>query len=191
MFKHSGRTCWRGFFLYAPLYHIVLCQAVPPVSDCAWFVPFHGLPTLSKTIKSSVKCILQLGLCLFLLSLILPGRRRTIKPQIYCLAGVALGVRRATRLGCGSLNQVILRPAPAMSRTSSHGLCSPLVSAVSWLRPVVLSNMVTATILWSCPVALARPQTDSFASTPVYVTVRTAGRFPPIYHNIVIRLHYQ
>ncbi len=80
-----------------PLYYIVRVSPSCPASLTAnfWFRSV-GLPTLSKTIKSRLNALGARHLP-FSLSLILPGRRRTLNTRTRA-AGVARRVlRRATR----------------------------------------------------------------------------------------------
>ncbi len=81
------------------MHHIVrkFCRPCPITTAELWTVPVPSvLSALSKTIKGRLNALAVLGLCLFLLALILPGRRRTFSERI-CLAGVAAGVITSRR----------------------------------------------------------------------------------------------
>ncbi len=130
----------------SPLYHIVRFAKLSRQLDCGPLTHlFRRFADLNKDNRSSINAP-RCSALPFLLSLILPGRRRTLNLQ--------------TKLPCGRCPRCALRCAPAVSaqlRTISCRSCmpcarchasprlsSPLVSAVSWLRPSRPRNMVTA-----------------------------------------------
>lgn len=104
-------------FLYAPIisYRSDFANLFQAVSASLT----AGLWTLSPSVcrpyqrqsKSKAKYTRGARPCLFLLSLILPGRRRTLYLQTHRLAGVARrGVRRATRSAMGlQLRAIIMQ----------------------------------------------------------------------------------
>lgn len=104
-------------FLYAPIISYRsdfanLFQAVSvSLTTGLWTFPPSVCRPYQRQSKSKAKCTRGARPCLFLLSLILPGRRRTINLQTHCLAGVARrGVRRATRSAMGlQLRAIIMQ----------------------------------------------------------------------------------
>ncbi len=136
-----------------------------------------GLPTLSKTIKSKVNA-LALSARLFLLSLILPGRRRTPNLQTLpcgrCPQGCASHLTRsAVVYNCGPSSCGSCMPCK-MSCTSSR--------LSSWsLRSHGFVQVVHSHCLWSprshsrCPLLLLVLRLDkgfSGSSTPYCVIAR-------------------
>lgn len=103
-------------FLYAPIISYRsdfanLFQAVSvSLTPGLWTVPFRRFADLIKdNQKARLNALTCVRPCLFLLSLILPGRRRTLYLQTHCLAGVARrGVRRATRSAMNLLLPAII-----------------------------------------------------------------------------------
>ncbi len=94
MFKHSGRTCYAGFSLCPPLYHIVRFAKLSHSLTAAFDGSVRRFADLIKDNRAAqiLRC---LGLLPFLLSLILPGRRRTLNLQTLVFAGRCLvGVSR-------------------------------------------------------------------------------------------------
>ena len=109
-----------------PLYHIVRILPIffnrsRPVDHGPLDVPAVGCRPYQRQSKSKAKCTRGARPCLFLLSLILPGRRRTLNLQTHCLAGVARrGVRRATRSAMGLLLPAIIMQVLQTSKNFVH-----------------------------------------------------------------------
>jgi hypothetical protein len=121
-------------FLYAPIISYRsdfanLFQAVSvSLTTGLWTFPPSVCRPYQRQSKSKAKCTRGARPCLFLLSLILPGRRRTLNLQTHCLAGVARGgVRRATRSAVGLLLPAIIMQVLQTSKNFVHVFACQLV----------------------------------------------------------------
>ncbi len=167
-------TVGAGFL--CPVYHIVrVLPAVPPTTAGLWTVSSVSLPTLSKNNQKQVNALAVLGLAFFFV-FDFASRRRTLNLEdALPLRALPAGVCVTYALHCEVYNcgpslvwSCMLQRCHARLRLSS-----PLVSAVSWLRPrPILSQHGHRLRNSRLSVALARPRTRQASlgsSTPYCV----------------------